>query len=141
MPIAHAILVSISCFSTVCSCIDDGEVADVALVVDFQIYTDPEVNAGPGTEHIQVRDSTFDDFGQDVAVALVCGNPYSRFMARVQVLSDDWGEFGGGNFVESIAFFFVGVGKRDSSRVAVGHGRFHRFVEEVVHDTMLSLRK
>ena len=61
----------------------DSKVADVAFVVDFQVYTDPEVDAGPGTEHIQVRDSAFDDFGQDIAVALVCGDPYSRFMARV----------------------------------------------------------
>ena len=122
MPVAHAVLIPIP--SLPASCLHDGEVTDISLVTDFQIHTDAEVDTSSWTKDIQVRDPTFYDFREDFAGALVCGHPDARFMARVQVLSDDGRQFRGRDFVEGIAFLFVGVGKGDAAWVAVGNGCF-----------------
>lgn len=60
-------------------------------------------------------------------------------MARVQVLSDHWGELGWRDFVEGIALFFVGVREGDAAWIVVGHGGFDDVVQKVVHCAVLCL--
>lgn len=63
MPIAHTVLVPIPRLAAIRIGIDDREMVDVAIVVHFQVYADPVVDAGSGAEDVQIRDSDFDNFG------------------------------------------------------------------------------
>jgi hypothetical protein len=112
---------------------------NVTIIVHFKVNTDAPVNGGQRTVDIEVRDSAFHDFGKNLACALVDRDTHLGFMARVEVLADDRGQLGGGNFVEGISLFFMGVGERNSLWVGLGHRILDGFVEKIVHRAVLSL--
>jgi hypothetical protein len=84
-------------------------VGDVAVVIHFEVDTDAPVDAGAWTMDIEICHAAFHDFSEDFPCALVDGDSDSGLVARVEVLTDDGGQVGGGDFVECIAFLLVCV--------------------------------
>lgn len=138
MAIAHSILIPISA-AVALRTVDNREVTHVALVAHLKVDAHAPVDAGARAVDIDVCDAAFDDLGDDLAGSLVGCYADSGLVARVEVLADDGREIGGLDFIEGVAFFFVGVRERDSARVAVWHGGFDGFIQEVVHCSMLCL--
>lgn len=138
MTIAHAVLVAIAAAAPPRT-IDNRQVADVAVVAHFEVDAETPVDGGAWAVDVEVGDAALDDLGEDLAGALVGSDADFWFVARVQVLPDDRGQVGGLDLVEGVALFFVRVGQRNAPRVAVWHGGFDGFVEEVVHDAVLGL--
>lgn len=137
MPITHAVFIPIIRPSL--RAVDNREMSHFAVIAHLQVYTDAPVDTCARAVDVQVCDAALDDLGEDLARALVCCHADSRFVSRVEVVSDYRREVGGWDLVESVALFLVGVGEWDARRVAVWQGCFDGFVEEVVHRAMLFL--
>jgi hypothetical protein len=87
MAVAHAIF---DALASACY-IYHWECADVARVLHFEVDTYAPIHCGAWTAHIYVGNSTFDDFGEDFSGTLVGGHTNFGLVARVQILTDDWG--------------------------------------------------